>query len=71
MILYEFSLYDTEGKFVRRVPCDPPFDPAPDVAIDGTRYYILMEDGTYAETAGVHWLEPPEVKHADPKPKDR
>lgn len=67
--LYEFTLYDANGEFLRRYPCIPPFEVAPDLAVvpgdDGNRYFVLMEDLTYHETAGVHFL--PQVGNDSPK----
>ena len=68
--LYEFMLHDADGTFLCRLACVPPFHPAPEIAISGTRYFVLMDDLTYHEAAGVHWLPSiEEVAHADPKPK--
>lgn len=58
--LHEFLLHDEDGEFVRAVPCVPPFDEAPEIAIDGERYYVLMQDMTYQEAVGVTWI--PEIE---------
>jgi len=55
-LLYEFNLFDAEGSFLKRLPCVPPFEEAPEIAISGERYFLLMEDGSYHEASGVHWL---------------
>jgi hypothetical protein len=54
--LYEFQLYDVNGELLARSACVPPFERAPEVAIKGTKYFVLMEDMTYQEAVGVHWL---------------
>lgn len=72
--LYEFQLYTAAGEFLVRIPCIPPFERAPGVAIHDTRYFVLMDDMTYHETAGVHWLPSiPQLEeshaHSDAKPE--
>ncbi len=64
--LYEFSLHDLEGNLLRRIPCVPPFEVPPDVAISGERYFVLMDDQTYQEVERVHWL--PSIVEVAPGP---
>lgn len=54
--LYEFNLYDAEGKFLQRFPCLPPFEEAPWIAVSGDRYFVLVDDMTYHEATKVHFL---------------
>ena len=55
-VLYEISLYDQKGNFVKRYACVPPFTTAPDVVVAADRYFVLTEDMTYHEARGVHFL---------------
>ncbi len=63
--LYEITLYGLEGEFLNRVSCIPPFESAPEIVISGTKYFVLMNDMTYHEAEGVHWL--PELAPAGPE----
>lgn len=64
--LYEINLYDTEGNFLRRFPCLPPFEEPPWIMVSGDRYFVLMEDMTYLESERVHFLPAMEETSADP-----